>query len=257
MHQIQIDSVNAARYTPFELLQCLKEGASEAQTASRAAHDTLRALADAIAPQRVRMRPGEELFRAGERCSGLFALNSGIFRVTSRDGDARRDAGYRFRGDWLGVDGMASGFHESTALALDYCEVWTLRFDALTVAGALQPRVLAALHQAVSVERRRQRANRSGDADERTQWQVAHLLLDWSEALVRQGRPATRVALRVTCAELAAYLSRPSQAIEQAIGKLSDVNAIATSGHRKDAAVDDLAMLSSYMAGYRTRETLQ
>ena len=72
--------------------------------------DSLRLLADRLAPQRRVVRCGEAIYQSGERFTHLHVLNSGMAKMVNLSADGREQVvGLKFRGDWLGFDGIAEG----------------------------------------------------------------------------------------------------------------------------------------------------
>ena len=64
-------------------------------------------------------------------------LNSGFVKMVNLSADGREQiVGLKFRGDWLGLDGIADGVHDCDAVALDTGEVWAIPYDALLAACA-------------------------------------------------------------------------------------------------------------------------
>lgn len=245
--------------TAIDLLKSLSDEESPLPHAPRAC-DTLHALADALAPQRVLVRRGDVLYRAGARCACLHILNGGIFRMTVPGLEAaEQDAGYRFRGDWLGLDGLACGRHRSTAIAIDAGEVWSLRLDALSVAGKLQPLLLAALRSAADFEQRREPGLRLCGADSAAEIRIADFLLDWAESLVRQGRPADGVALRVSRTDIGSCLGISCNALLHALSVLDQSGVIryADDRRREVVVVDRVATLAAFVVRHGARATIQ
>lgn len=258
-HRTTNHVVPGAGRTAADLLRSLSDEQRELRHAPRAC-DTLHALADALAPQRVLVRRGDVLFQAGARCASLYILNGGIFRMTvSRPEAAEQEAGYRFRGDWLGLDGLACGRHRSTAIAIDAGEVWSLRLGALSVAGRLQPMLLAALRSAADVEQRRTLSPRLCGADSAAEIRIANFLLDWVESLVRQGRPADCIALRVSRADIGTCLGVFCNTLLHALAVLEQDGAIRydDDSRREVVVVDRLATLAAFVARHGARATIQ
>ena len=71
--------------------------------------DTLQLVEDALAPQRRVVHAGDPIYRAGDRFGHLYLLNSGLAKVVGLSADGREQVvGLKFRGDWLGFDGIAN-----------------------------------------------------------------------------------------------------------------------------------------------------
>ena len=123
------------------------------QRASQHIADTLKLLSDKLAPQCRVVHAGDAVYRAGERFGNLYILNSGFFKIVNLSADGREQVvGLKFRGDWLGFDGIANGQYGCDAVAMDTGEVWVVRYDAVLAACASHPALLTALHEAMSRE---------------------------------------------------------------------------------------------------------
>src|SRR5215212_263115 len=102
--------------------------------------DTLKLIDSTLAPQRRALRVGDPLYRAGDRFNNLYLLNSGFVKVVGLSADGREQVvGLKFRGDWLGFDGIANGQYGCDAIAMDTGEVWVVRYDTLLSACAERP----------------------------------------------------------------------------------------------------------------------
>jgi CRP/FNR family transcriptional regulator len=90
------------------------------QLASRNTADALKLLADKLAPQRRLVHAGDVIYQAGERFNNLYVMNSGFFKIVTLSPDGREQVvGLKFRGDWLGFDGIAQGVYSCDAVAMD------------------------------------------------------------------------------------------------------------------------------------------
>ena len=123
------------------------------QRASRKTADTLELLAALLAPEHRVVRAGETVYQAGEGFGKLYILNSGFFKMVNLSADGREQVvGLKFRGDWLGFDGIANDRYACDAVAMDTGEVWVVRYEALLEAFATKPALVAAVHEAMSRE---------------------------------------------------------------------------------------------------------
>src|SRR5215212_8691199 len=113
--------------------------------------DTLKLIDDTLAPQRRSVRVGDPLYRAGDRFNHLYLLNSGLAKVVGLSADGREQVvGLKFRGDWLGFDGIANDRYTCDAIAMDTGEVWLIRYEDLLAACRREPALLTVLHAAMS-----------------------------------------------------------------------------------------------------------
>jgi CRP/FNR family transcriptional regulator len=124
-----------------------KTDAAANQLASQHIADTLQLLSDALPVQRRVVHAGDTIYQAGERFGNLYILNSGFIKIVNLSPDGREQVvGLKFRGDWLGFDGIAHGQYSCDAVAMDTGEVWVMRYDALLAACAARPMLLTVLH---------------------------------------------------------------------------------------------------------------
>ena len=80
------------------------------QRASQHIADTLKLLCERVSLRRRVVHAGDVIYQAGERFDTLYVLNSGFFKMVNLSADGREQVvGLKFRGDWLGFDGIASG----------------------------------------------------------------------------------------------------------------------------------------------------
>ena len=107
--------------------------------------ETLQLLNDKVAPQRRVVHAGDSVYQAGERFANLCILNSGFGKIVNMAADGREQVvGLKFRGDWLGFDGIANGEYSCDAIAMgspprSWARAATLRGDVLTTAAASRP----------------------------------------------------------------------------------------------------------------------
>jgi CRP-like cAMP-binding protein len=200
--------------------------------------ETLREMARRLSPSTQRLGAGDVVFTVGDRCDSIQILDGGIVRLTSADGD---DAGFAFRGDWLGLDGLQAGRHRTTATVIDCCIVWTIRVEALLAAGLFHPELVQVLRQATRPRGTAQPRTESSEAE-----RIALFLQAWADALVRDGRHAGQVALCVTADELGGYLGMPAEAVRCGLGELTSDRVVDCSGDGRDVRLDDLDRLRAY-----------
>ena len=223
-------------------------GGEENQRFSRHIADMLHRLEAAVQPQRRVVHAGDRVYQAGEPFSQLMVLNSGCFKLVSLSPDGREQVtGLKFRGDWLGFDGIADNLHTCDAIALDTGEIWLLRYDSLLAACAREPRLMAELHQAMSREIAGDRDSLMSVCTLPADARVAGFLLYWAEALARRGLRTDQITLRLTRAEIGNYLGMSLETVSRALSRLSRLQLIqfAHKG-RRDIRIPELSALSAF-----------
>ncbi|HUG25252.1 Crp/Fnr family transcriptional regulator [Piscinibacter sp.] len=219
------------------------------QHASRHIADTLKLLHDTLSPQRRVVHSGDVLYQAGERFGNLYILNSGFFKIVNLSPDGREQVvGLKFRGDWLGFDGIANSQYGCDAVAMDTGEVWTIPYDALLAACAAQPVLLTVLHEAMSREIARDRDSLMSVCTLPADARVADFLRYWADSLARRGMRTDQITLRMTRAEIGNYLGMTLETVSRALSKLARDNVIAFAEKgRREVQIPDVGALSSFV----------
>ena len=227
----------------------LNKDAGASQHASRHIADSLKLLHDKLAPQRRLVHAGDVVYQAGERFCNLYILNSGSFKIVNLSPDGREQVvGLKFRGDWLGFDGIANNQYCCDAIAMDTGEVWVVRYDSLLTACATHPALLTVLHEAMSREIGRDRDSLMSVCTLPADARVADFLRVWAESLADRGLRTDQITLRMTRAEIGNYLGMSLETVSRALSKLARDKVIAfTEKGRRDVHIPDVAALSVFV----------
>ena len=229
----------------------LKNDHAANQRVSQHIADTLKLLNDTLAPQRRVVHAGEALYQSGERFGKLYILNSGFFKIVNLAPDGREQVvGLKFRGDWLGFDGIAHGEYSCDAVAMDTGEVWAIRYDALLAGCTAQPALLTVLHEAMSREIARDRDSLMSVCTLPADARVAEFLRYWAESLAKRGLRTDQITLRMTRAEIGNYLGMTLETVSRALSKLARQQLIvfAEKG-RRDLHIPDVNGLAAFVQG--------
>jgi len=219
------------------------------QLASRNTADTLKLLADKLAPQRRVVHAGEVIYQAGERFGNLYILNAGFFKLVTLSPDGREQVvSLKFRGDWLGFDGIAHGSYSCDAVAMDTGDVWVIRYDALLAACVACPDLLTILHEAMSREIGRDRDSLMSLCTLPADARVAEFLRYWADSLAQRGLRSDQITLRMTRAEIGNYLGMTLETVSRALSKLARDKVIdfAEKG-RRDVRIPNVAALTAFV----------
>ncbi len=219
------------------------------QRANQRTVETLALLNDVLAPQRRIVHAGDIICQAGERFGKLYILNSGFVKIVGVSADGREQVvGLKFRGDWLGFDGIANGEYACDAIAMDIGEVWVIRYDALLAACAGQPALLTVLHGAMSREIGRDRDSLMSVCTLPADARVAEFLRHWAESLARCGLRTDQITLRMTRAEIGNYLGMTLETASRALSRLARCNLIrfAEKG-RRDICIPEVSALAAFV----------
>ena len=210
---------------------------------------TLKLLGDLLEPHRRLVHAGDVLYQSGERFGNLFIVNTGFFKIVSLSPDGREQVvGFKFRGDWLGFDGIAHAQYTCDTVAMDTGEVWCVRYDALIRACAAHPELLTILHQAMSRVIAHDRDSLMAVCTLPANARVADFLRFWAESLTHRGMRADQITLRMTRAEIGNYLGMTLETVSRALSILArdKIIAFATKGGR-DLSIPDIHALSAFI----------
>ena len=236
-------STAAAKFVPQ--FTALSLDVDHAQRIAR----TLKLLSDTLAPQRRVVHTGDVICQSGERFSALYILNSGFFKLVNQAADGREQVvSLKFRGDWLGFDGIARGQYTCDAVAMDTGELWTIPYGALMAACTAHPALLTILHGAMSRELSRDRDSLMSVCTLSADARVADFLRYWAESLSDRGLRTDQITLRMTRAEIGNYLGLTLETVSRALSKLARDQLISfTEKGRRDLKIPDVQALSAFV----------
>lgn len=229
--------------------------AGVAETPEWRAHDDVGALLalvrQSVTIRRQVVRSGERVYCAGDGFSSLHLLNSGFVKLLKTAQDGREQVvALKFRGDFMGFDGMAGGRFTCDAIALDTCEVWTVRYDELLAACVRNPQLLVQLNQAMGRELARERDSHMSICTLPADARVADFLRYWAESLEQRGLRCDQISMRLTRAEIGNYLGMTLETVSRALSKLAKANLIVfPEKDRRDVRIADLRALTRFVTG--------
>ena len=227
--------------------------------ASQSAAETLKLLSERLSPRRRVVHAGDVVYSAGERFESLYVLNSGFFKMVNLAAAGREQVvSLKFRGDWLGFDGIAAGTYSCDAVAMDTGEVWVIRYDELLAASVAHPALLSALHVAMSREIGRDRDSLMSVCTLPADARVAEFLRSWANSLAKSGLRSDQITLRMTRAEIGNYLGMTLETVSRALSRLArdEVIEFAEKG-RRDIRIPDVDALAAFVQRCLAPTTLQ
>jgi CRP/FNR family transcriptional regulator len=222
---------------------------ADCDVAARSISEILALLNATLTPQRRVVRSGEVIYRAGESFSSLYVMNSGFFKIVTSSPDGREQVvGLKFRGDWLGFDGIAGGRHACDAVAMDTGEVWSFRYEALLSACTGNRALLTVLHEAMSREIAHDRDSLMSLCTLPADARVAEFLRYWAESLAKRGQRTDEIALRMTRAEIGNYLGMTLETVSRALSRLARDKVIGfASKGRRDVQIPSVEALAAFV----------
>jgi len=214
---------------------------------------TLNLLNDGLVPHRRVVHAGDFIYQAGECFGNLHILHSGFVKVVNLSADGREQVvGLKFRGDWLGFDGIAAGQYSCDAVAMDTGEVWVFKYADLLIACLETPLLLTRLHEAMSREIAHDRDSLMSMCTLPAEARVAEFLRYWAQSLAMRGLRTDHITLRMTRAEIGNYLGMTLETVSRALSKLARDKVIAFDGKgRREVHIPDVAALAALVTSVR------
>ncbi len=198
---------------------------------------------------RQKVRTDDKVYLCGETFDTLYLISAGLFKIVNLAPDGREQpAGLFFKGDWLGFDGIPTGQHGCSAVALDSGELWTIRYDTLLQASAREPLLMRLVLSAVSAQLARNRditlsmGTLSADA------RVADFLLQWAHSLEERGMRTDQINVHMSRAEMGDYLGLRLESVSRALSRLARCGVIRFNEKgRREINIPDLDALSDFI----------
>jgi CRP/FNR family transcriptional regulator len=198
---------------------------------------------------RRKVQVDERVYLCGDSFDTLFLVSSGLFKIVNLAPDGREQpAGLYFKGDWLGFDGIPTGRHGCSAIALDSGEVWTIRFDAMLRASASEPTVMRIFLAAMSVQLARNRDSMLSMGTLTADARVADFLLQWAQSLAERGFRNDQINVHMTRADMGNHLGLTLESVSRALSKLSRCGLIQFNEKgRREITIPNLGALRSFI----------
>ncbi|MBU1361542.1 MAG: Crp/Fnr family transcriptional regulator [Gammaproteobacteria bacterium] len=211
--------------------------------------DAMQLLRDCVPIQKRIVRTGESVYQVGQAFACLYVINTGFFKMVNLSSDGREQVvGLHFKGDWLGLDGIATQQYRCDVVAMDVGEVWAIRYDALIEASAQAPQLLTVLHQAMSRELGRDHDSMQSLCTLPADARVAGFLRYWANSLEQRGLRTDQITLRMTRAEIGNYLGMTLESVSRALSRMAkgDVIRFSEKG-RRDIQIPKIDALTQFM----------
>ncbi len=187
-----------------------------------------RALVDGADGHRRALEGGEYLYRADTPLEAFYAIRSGCMKSTIVRANGRvQVTGFHLAGELVGLDGVHSGMHLSSAVALEsagVCAVANADMDRLTQEiPSLRRHFQRALGREIVRAQRMMLLLANAGADRR----VAKFLLDLAERFGLLGYSRAHLTLRMTRADIGSYLGLKLESVDHAFARFCSDRIIA------------------------------
>lgn len=175
---------------------------------------------DALIYSRRRIQRGEHLYRAGDPFVSLYGFRSGFFKtyIDTPDGQSQVTS-FPMAGEVVGLDGIGTGFHTSSVVALDDGEVCVIPYTHLQQVAGRSPRLQHQIHRMMSREIVREQGQVALLGNMRADARVAAFLLELSEKFSARGYSPTEFHLRMTRDDIGSYLGLKLETVSRALSR--------------------------------------
>jgi CRP/FNR family transcriptional regulator len=188
------------------------------------------------------LQKGDCLFRPGEKTNALFAVRSGSIKLfaTLENGE-QQVIGFYLPGEIVGLDGVETGAHRCTAIALETSSACAIPFVELKAicrqVSSLQEQMLRLFSRELSSEQELLLSITKRTAEGR----VATFLASLSARFKRIGYSANEFKLSMSREEIGSYLGLTIETVSRTFSRLRKEGIIAV--NRRLVTIRDVARL--------------
>jgi CRP/FNR family transcriptional regulator len=199
---------------------------------------------------RRRIKRGESLFAAGDEFTAIYAIRSGTFKTSVVDAEGREQVtGFFMGGELLGMDGIGTGRHNGTAVALEDSEICVMPYSLIESMAQEYPELQRHLHSVLSREIVRDHGVMMLLGSMRAEERLAAFLSNLSKRFVRRGYSQSDFNLRMTREEIGSYLGLKLETVSRLFSQFQKDGLIAV--EQKHVRILDIAGLEKILAGSR------
>jgi CRP/FNR family transcriptional regulator, anaerobic regulatory protein len=175
---------------------------------------------DSLVTDRVRLKRGDTLYRAGDPFSALHAVRVGSCKTTVLGAKGQEQvAGYHLAGDIVGMDGIGTERHGGQAVALEDTEICVLPFHRLEEFARHVAPLQRNLHKVLSIEIARDQDLMLLLGSMRAEERLAVFLLNLSKRYQDRGYSSTEFVLRLTREEIGSYLGLKLETVSRMLSR--------------------------------------
>jgi CRP/FNR family transcriptional regulator len=200
-----------------------------------------------IVHARRRVKRGESLFCAGDEFTAIYAIRSGFFKTSVVDGEGREQVtGFFMAGELLGMEGIGSGRHAASAVALEDSEVCVMPYSLVESMARDYPVLQRHLHAVLSREIVRDHGVMMLLGSMRAEERLAAFLTNLSKRFVRRGFSPSDFHLRMTREEIGSYLGLKLETVSRLFSQFQKDGLIAV--EQKHVRILDSAGLGKILS---------
>jgi CRP/FNR family transcriptional regulator len=178
---------------------------------------------DSLVAQRRQLGRGEDLFRAGDRFTSVYAVRTGFFKTGLTLEDGREQVtGFQMTGELLGLDGISTDAHTVTATALEDSQVCIIPFDQLEELSRDFTELQRQFHKIMSREIVRDHGVMLLLGSMKAEERLAAFMVNLTQRLHSRGYSSSEVVLRMTREEIGSYLGLKLETVSRTFSRFQD-----------------------------------
>jgi CRP/FNR family transcriptional regulator, anaerobic regulatory protein len=180
--------------------------------------------------QHRRIRPGEQVYSAGQTFEALYVVNAGFLKSVMLDSDGNeRVVSFPMKGDLLGSDGICDDRHVSEVVALSDCDLIVVPFKQLLTLGHACQELEHIIYRAVSRQMVQESINLATLGALRSEARVAHFLVMEADRHAALKFSSQAFRLRMTRREIGSYLGLTLETVSRSLSALDAAGIISVS----------------------------
>lgn len=171
---------------------------------------------DSLMFVRRKIKAGETLYRQGDAFRFIYASRGGMFKSSMALPDGREQiSSFPMAGEQVGLDGVASGKHSTTATALEDTEVCAIPYASLVDKMASSPSTQNLVSRLMSREIVQEHGLMMLLGSMNAQEKLAAFLLNIAARLNARGYSASEFNLRMSRAEIGSHLGMKLETVSR------------------------------------------
>ncbi len=170
-----------------------------------------------------RIGRGTALVSAGEPFSSVYATRLGSFKaVLLSESGHEQITGFYMTGEMIGLDGIDTGVHQATIVAMEESEVCSIPFAALQRLAAINPHVQRQLHRALSRELGLYQGVMLLLGTMTAEQKMATFILSLSKRFALRGFSGAQFSFRMSRAEIGSFLGITVETVSRTLTRIQE-----------------------------------
>lgn len=173
------------------------------------------------------LKPGQQVFSAGEAFGSLYVVNAGYLKTALFDSEGNeRVVSFPMKGDLLGADGICSDRHACDVVTLSDCDLIVIPFKQLLTLGHACQELEHLIYRVVSRQIVQENINLATLGSLRSDARVACFLAIESDRHAALKFSAEAFRLRMTRREIGSYLGLTLETVSRSLSALDGAGLI-------------------------------